>query len=85
MGFKPGHGYDRFVAEHAELAKPRFLGELSKITEERIVEKVVEKVVLQEVEKIVVQEQVIERLPEIIGWRQIASYARKRISHYFKE
>jgi hypothetical protein len=39
MGFKPGHGYDRFVAEHAEFAKPRFLGEPNKIIEERIVEK----------------------------------------------
>jgi hypothetical protein len=33
----------------------------------------------------VVQEQVIERLPEIIGWQQIASYARKRILLYFKK
>ena len=80
IGFKPSHGYDRFIAEHVEFARPRILGKTNTIVEERIVAKIVEKIV----EKIVVQEKAIERLPEVIGWRQIASYVRMRILRYFK-
>jgi len=72
LAFKPGHPFKDFVEMNLAFAKPRVVPPREPRSERHV----------EYVDRIEKVDRVVA--PDLLGWRDIAKYAGRRIAHYFK-